>query len=559
MLRNSKPYTFKGKGVSDTLDGSNVFAGAMALAANMIPDPSTDDQWICRPAATVLTQSMGDPWSLGWSSGFGPLASASNGLMTAGLVVGSRLYGMMSSYMFGGGDDVPFCFDTSTNAFVPISGVLSTNVPASLQPTGDWIPPTMTLVGSKIMVCHQGFTGAAGNYVGQIDITTPATPAWSAGNLGGALSFTSAPYACGQFNGRAYYLVNPPGGQPAAIFSDTLTPLHATAGTQILTFGDNTLLTATAPLPLNSQLGGVVQSLIVFKGASNLYQITGDSATSNLAVNALNTATGTLAPNSISPTPKGLAFIAPDGLRLIDFFGRVSDPIGLAGSGINVPFINAVFPSRMNGQYGVNVYRISVQNGAALGSPTQEYWYDFARDRWSGPHSLSYAMIFLINNFFIGQATGSYGTILQSFSTPMPSSTYIENGVQLTFAWQTSMLPDVEDMSEHVMVETALMMALNPGDSYNASAVDQNNSVFDTVQLQTTGSQTKWGQFKWGQAPWLGSIPALASQWLEWHQPIVFNRLAVAVSGPSSGNVRIGNLRLRYQQLGYLQQTAVGA
>jgi hypothetical protein len=168
-------------------------------------------------------------------------------------------------------------------------------------------------------------------------------------------------------------------------------------------------------------------------------------------------------------------------------------------------------------------------------------------------------MIFLINNFFIGQATGSYGTILQSFSTPMPSSTYIENGVQLTFAWQTSMLPDVEDMSEHVMVETALMMALNPGDSYNASAVDQNNSVFDTVQLQTTGSQTKWGQFKWGQAPWLGSIPALASQWLEWHQPIVFNRLAVAVSGPSSGNVRIGNLRLRYQQLGYLQQTAVGA
>src|ERR1700730_3245698 len=107
------------------------------------------------------------------------------------------------------------------------------------------------------------------------------------------------------------------------------------------TFGDNVALTALGGLALFNQLGGIVQSLMVFKDVTNIYQVTGDSALSNLSVNALNITTGTLAPNTIVATPKGLAFMAPDGVRLINFDAKIEDPIGFDGMGVSAPFISS--------------------------------------------------------------------------------------------------------------------------------------------------------------------------------------------------------------------------
>ena len=554
-IRNSRPYKFSGRGLSDTLDGSNVFAGAMSKLTNLIPDPTTEGQWVCRPAYIELTNSLGNPWSSGWSTGFGPLSSVSNGAISAMIVIGTRVYGMMSTYLFPG-FDVPFCYDLPTAAFIMISGVTGANTPTVLAPTGDWIPPTMTLVGTKIVVCHQGFVAPI--FVGFIDITNPAAPAWSSGDLSGAISLASPPYACGQFNGRAYYLVNPVGGQPAIIFSDALAPDTVTNSTQVLTLDDNLTLTATIGLPLNAQQGGIIQSLLVFKGASNIYQITGDAATNDLAVNALNAATGTLAPNSIAPTPKGIAFAAPDGLRYIDFLARVSDPVGLNGSGVSVPIMAALTPSRIAAAYSGNVYRITVINGAGLGTPSEEYWLDFSQQRWSGPHTSTFAHIRPYRGTFVGQPIAGYGLLVQSNTMQSATSSFVENGSQLLFTWQCAMLPDTEQMAENAMVETTLNVALSPGDIYTISAVDQNNSPFDTLQITAQGQATLWGAFQWGQALWGGAQFGIAPQQLAWHYPIVFRRLAIAFSGESALAVKIGTMFLRYEELGYLQQTLTG-
>jgi hypothetical protein len=529
----------------------------MNLLVNMIPDPTTDDQWVCRPAVQPLIVSLGSPWSSGFSSGFGPVATAANGNVSVMLVLGTRVYGMISSNQYAG-FDTPFCYDTATNTTLPISGVTSGNIPASLALTGDWIPPTMTLVGSKIVVCHQGFSGS--NYVGFLNITNPASLSWTAGNLTGAITLTSPPYACGQFNGRAYYLINPPGGQPSAVFSDSLDPTKCTNANQVLTFGDNLPLTAAVGLPLGSTtLGGIIQALIVFKGASNIYQITGDPTTNNLAVNALNNATGTLAPNSISTTPKGIAFVAPDGLRLIDFNAHVSDPIGLGGSGVNLPFIAALHPSRMNAAYNSNVYRITLQNGAAVGSPNQEYWWDFARQRWCGPHTCTFAMINALQATFVGQLIGAYGQLVQSDTIQSGTSTFSESGVQMTFDWRTSVLPDTDSMCENSMVETTLMMALNAGDTYGVTAINQAGAVFDTLQVGSAVAPSLWGTMVWGTSLWGGASSVIAPIQLPWHYPIVFRRLAIDVQGNCSAALRIGTLHLRYQELQYLQQTLLGA
>src|SRR5262249_5339335 len=155
-----------------------------------------------------------------------------------------------------------------------------------------------------------------------------------------------------------------------------LAPITATNANQILTFDDQQNLTALSPLPLNNQLGGIIQAIMVFKGSSQVYQVTGDSALGNLAKNALNIATGTTAPLSISVTSKGIGFMSPDGMRVIDFNAQVSDPIGWDGQGKTVPFIFAGVPTRSVGAATGTMYRITVQDTQLFQSPFVEYWLD---------------------------------------------------------------------------------------------------------------------------------------------------------------------------------------
>lgn len=557
-LIRSQPLAFRPRSLCDTLDSTTSFSGAMAALTNLIPDPTTDGQWVCRPAAVQIASQIDRPWSSGWSPGFGPtLGSVGSGNVSALLVLGTRIFGMMSTHVFPG-FDTPFCFDAATGQGVLITGITAGNVPASLVASGDWVPPTMTLVGTKIIVCHQGFSGS--NFVGAINVSNPAALSWSAGNLTGAITLTTPPTACGQFNGRAYYLINPLSGQPSIVFSDALVPLNCTNANQVLTLGDNLPLTVAIGLPLSAtSIGGIIQALIVFKGASNIYQITGDSASSNLSVNALNVSTGTLAPNSVTTTPKGIAFAAPDGLRIIDFNAHVSDPIGINGQGVNLPFLAALHPSRIAAAYNQNVYRVTLQNGAALGSPNQEFWFDFARQRWSGPHTCTFALIRAFETSFVGMLIGNYSILSQSDTFQTGTASFVENGEQLTFAWQTSLLPDTDRMRENCMIETTLFMAFNAGDTYNVVAVDQAGSVFDSLQLASSSTPSRWGSLVWGQGLWGGAATAIAPQWLPWHHPIVFRRLSIGVSGNCSAAAKIGAMHLNYQELGYLQQTLAGA
>src|SRR5262249_45616377 len=151
---------------------------------------------------------------------------------------------------------------------------------------------------------------------------------------------------------------------------------------QIITFDDQQKLTALAQLPLNNQLGGIIQGLLVFKGTAQTYQVTGDSAAGNLAKNSLNIATGTNSPLSIAVTPKGIAFAAPDGLRMVDFNAQISDPIGWDGQGKTLPFINMGVPSRSVGASNGTIYRIVMQDTTLLNSPFVEYWLDVVRGQW---------------------------------------------------------------------------------------------------------------------------------------------------------------------------------
>lgn len=534
-LRKATPFAWSPKGASDTLDSTNNFKGSMQLLSNLVPDPSSAQLWQCRPAAVRLT-------------GFAGFTNP--GFISALEVFGNFAVGMIASQRFPGHDE-PFMFNLLSQTFVAVSGATSVNTPTSPPITGVWIPPSVALQGGNVLITHPGFNFSGGFAFGVLNISNPNAPTWTARNTT-TNTLIALPNFVSVFNGRAWFLVNPATGQPAAYFTDILS-LNITNATQIITFDDTENLNCAAGLGLFSQLGGVVQALIVFKNTANIYQITGDAALNTLARNSLNVATGTQAPLSVTPTPMGLAFLAPDGLRIIDFYARVGPPIGVDGAGINVPFVYSAQPSRAQSSSNQNVLRVSVQNGNAVGAPNQEWWFDLSRQVWSGPHTFPASQITAYNNTFIVAPTQALSSLWQSDVAQTSSSTFVENGQQLTFNFTTSMLPDSGQMSYFAMVETSINMQLVSGQtSINVSALDQNQSVLGAVNIMSSGTTTLWGQFSWGQALWGGQLLGLFPRQLEWATPLVFRRLQLQAIGTCFSGFKIGDVFLRYQNLGYM-------
>ena len=252
-IRNSHPVSFFAQGLSDALDQQSAFPGACQSLANAIFDRATRGAVLSRPGVTAATLFPG---------------FSSPGVISVQLTVGTRIYGMIGTARTATFDE-PFVYDTVANTFVTLTNVLAGNVPTTQATTGAWTPPTMDVIGTKVVVTHPGFSGA--NFFGWFDISVPATPSWNAGNTAtNALPFK--PQWVAQFFNRAYYGVN-----NAVYFSDSLaaTAISITNFAGVLTLGDTTSTTGASGLAFSTSSAGILSSLVVFK-ANSIYQISGD-------------------------------------------------------------------------------------------------------------------------------------------------------------------------------------------------------------------------------------------------------------------------------------------
>lgn len=536
-LRKKTPITFKPVGVTDAIDGTNAPRGSLAIMQNLLPAPSTKNAVVPRPAAIKVVDFV--------AGGFNTPTR-----ITALKVVGSFAYGMVSTARNAGKDE-PFVYNLLTSAFVTVTGVTNANTPSTQLTTGDWVPPTISLVANKVIITHPGFPGTVGAFFGVIDISNPAVPAWSSANTATNL-LTAVPTCAALFNGRIYYAVN-----NTVVFSDALVPLTVTNASQAITLGDNVGVTALAGNPLANPIqGGQIQSLFAFKGEHTIFQITGDPATNNLASNQLNVQTGTLSPAAVVATPRGLIFISPEGARLIDDQGNIGDPIGAYGQGIAVPFQNQLNPSRTVGAYNDDTLRVSVTNGAKSGSPQEEYWYNFSLDAWSGPHTGTSYVIDDVNlgtgGWLFGM-TGVNAALFQGGAFPILTSTFVENGVALTWIYQTCLLPDNEQAAMNTVQEGSVAMNPGSGQQITIQAIDEQQNIMDTISIVTpAGTSAQWGSFTWGSVLWGATAANIFRQYrLAWHNPLVFKQMSVRLVGSSLANMIIGNLYMAYQILGY--------
>lgn len=617
MLRKARKLAWLPRGVADAIDGANVAAGAMAALTNLVPAPHTHGIYVPRAAAAQLTAFAG---------------FTSPAQVNALLMVGAIAYGMIAETSGAyNGKDVPFAFDTATNAFLPITipgGAAS--LPATPSIAGDWTPPTMAIVGSRLMIAHPGYPGGAtkfgwldmsgfssdtitGNSNGNESITnlganvlqagweigmtisdsagdlpanttivsiaanglsctlsaaatgshagttftvsggTATAPLYGAGDCNGN-SLLSVPVAIQQFNDRAYFAVG-----SGEVLSDAGSPCQVTNASQALSNANGEPVTALAGLPVAQATGGILQALLVFQGDAGMVQITGDPATNNLSQNNLGVGAGTLAPNTIAQTPLGVMFIAADGLRFVNFLAQLSEVIGAGGEGVNLPFVNAVHPSRMCAAYNEGCYRVSVQNGAVAGNPVQEYWYHFRSKSWTGPHSFPAALIAAnqgLTHGFVMAVNGIAAKLWSHSTIPTANDGYIENGAQLTWQYKTALLPDNDAMANCRVVEGTLAAAFAGTVAGSLTASDDQNAIMDQVSLPNGAAQTLWDHFTWAQAAWAAGAAPYYQHPLPFHNPLDFKQAQFSAGGYSTNGTMLGALRLRYQVTGFLSEQA---
>lgn len=620
-IPRSRALTFKARGLSDTFDSTNTAPGMMASLSNLIPAPQTADAWVSRPASTLLTgfgsfasPAQGEALFSQGSRIYGMIQSArfsgksepfiydtqaaafitlagvtsancpTSTLNTGGWTpptidqVGAYVLVTHPGFNFSGGDAFGW-FDMSGFTSNTITGnthsnktvdSLSANVLSlgwkpgmTISSSASDIPAGTTIVSiaadGMSLTLSANATGSNTSDTFTVAGGTFAAPRWAAGNLN-TEPLVAIPVAVAQYAGSACFAVNTT-TSAAVVFSDSGNPLVCTNAGQIATFQNGIAVTALKGLPLNTLTGGIVQSLIAFQGPNAIQQLTGSPTTMNLSVNSLNDSTGTVAGNSVASTPKGLLFAAPDGIRRISFFGVVSDAIGRRGNGVTTPFLFAANPSRMAAAYNESVYRVSVQNGSVQGTPTQEYWYHEDDDRWSGPHTFPAAVIVATQtpHSFALFAPGINGKLWNSDAYASLSAIYVENGAQMFFAWEPSLLPDTQQMSANAMIETLMAVAVPPQQELQFTAVDEQSNVIGTAVVDGSGMPPAlWGEAIWGQANWGAGSAYYRQRHVIWPAPIVFKQMQVMVAGQCAENLQLGNLYMRYTELGYTLLTATG-
>jgi hypothetical protein len=534
--RGERALAFKPRSVVDAdIDSDTQRPGGCRALTNLLWNPATRNCVICRPANTKAID-----FSL-WGAAPGTL-----GPVTEAYQVNNIIYGMVgvTSGVYAG-RDYPFAYNLTTTAFLVTSGITVPKCPTSQAASGAWTPPQFTLTGVLLNITHIGFDGVT-HFFGWFNLTTPAAPAWNAGNTA-TNGLPSVPQACQTFNNRTYFFCG-----NVAYYTDTLANTMTNAN-QSLTVGDLTSITAAAPLPVGTTSQGILQGILAYKD-TQVYLITGDVVATNLSLNQLSPSVGTSAPRSVVPTPEGVRFMANDGIRDINFFGIVSPP----DDDLSTPFIYAVTPSRVAAAFSGNNYRICVTNGYAVGAPQQDYWFDYRRRGWTGPHTFFYDLAIANGNDFLVSDNSISGVLWNSFTVQNHNNTgtsFTENGVALQWLYTTAPMTDLDNIYANCAYRTTLEMAVPlAGQTLNFTAQNESGTALATGSIMFANNQTIWGSFNWGGANWGAATGGLVPNAIPWNQDIVFNRLSIIGAGPSALGLKLGAYRVGYKRLNYILQ-----
>lgn len=530
-IRKSYPVRFTPNGICDGFDATMRFMGACQGLENLIFSHANPEVVVSRPGVTEIYD-------------FADFSTP--GVVSVQVTVGNRTYGMISSALNAGKDE-PFVYDHDAGAFVAISGVTNANSPTTQATTGPWTPPTIDIVGVNVIITHPGFSSTAHKF-GVIDITNPAAPAWS-GTDTATNGLTAIPVAVANYRNRAYFAVN-----NSLEYTDVLS-LTRTNSSQVLTMGDSADITAVAGLPIQTTSSGIVAALIAFK-EFQVWQVTGDPATSNLLVNFLSLTTGCYAPRSIAQAPRGIYFASVEGPRIIDPMGAIRPVVNRQGeeeSDIDVPFINAVEPSRIAGGYNAGVYRCSLETIVNGEQFSGDYWFDEKRRRWNGPHTFNYDCASPLGNYFVLVSNDDPALLIKSQVIPDLTSQYDDLGDDTSGELLSASFPKTGHMAMKQMIESTIeLSSAGSPTTYTITAYDDQQNTLSQAQIDVDAAGALWGAFVWGDGTlYASSVNRPRVYNVPWPDNVVFKKLVLGVQAEANAQLAVGAFYGRWADAGY--------
>jgi hypothetical protein len=543
-IPNSAPMRFTPLGLADAYDSTNKFPGACQALTNLVFDQSNPELVISKPGTVKLG-----------NADFVAAGFITPGFISVQISIGTRVFGMIATGRFAGKDE-PFVYDTATGAFVAVGGVLIGIVPNSPSTVGDWTPPTIAMVGVVVAVTHPGFAGGA-NRFGWFDMTNPAAPVWHAGDtatngLGGV------PVTVANFNNRLWF-----GVANFELYCDVLTnPPTRTAATQGLTIGDNSPINASAGLPIQTTSSGILAVLTVFK-QTQIWQIAGDTTTSNLSLNFVSLNIGTPAPRSIAQSPLGLYFMAAGGPYYIDQLGTLRPltyNLDQLEPDIQVPFQNATTPTRWAAAYATNIYRICGPTTVGGVAGTNDYWFDEHKRRWTGPHTFAYDCASPLAGYFVLSSKLNPAVLMQNTAIQTLTSVFTDMGTVVRVNLQSATFPKAGEMCMKQVAESQIELAAAGGTvTYTIIAQDEQGIELGQGDITVNAGIGFWGATVWGSLSqggsgniWQSLIRVPHTYPVPWAAPLVFEKMQLQIQAVASVNIIIGTFYARYQKTGYM-------
>lgn len=529
------PVRFTPRGLCDALDSTDRFQGACTALTNLIFDQSNPEQMISRPGVIAMTDFTG-----------ATPAFITPGVVSCQITIGTRIYGMIASGL-NAGREQPFCYETATNTFIAITGVKdATTTPSAQATTGAWTPPIMAVVGNSIVITHVGFAGTTGKF-GVINITVPATPAWTVNDTA-TNALPSVPTFVANFNNRAYFVCG-----NTLPFSDVLVPTTRTNAGQSLTIGDTSTLTALAGAPIQTTTSGITSALYVFK-EFQVWQVTGEYP-STLTLNYLSLTIGCAAPRSIAQSPFGIYFVSIGGSYIINQMGSVI-PVTHGDnmeSDVQMPFQNIAQPSRVAAGYLATIYRVCIDTYIFGTEVTNDYWFDEHKKRWTGPHTFTYDSVSQLGHYFILTSNVAPGKLFKSEPFPDTASVYTDNAVAFSVNMTSSFFPKSQVLSMKQVVESTIeLSSAGSAVTYYITAMDESKTPIDSTFVNVVSGSGLWNSGNWGDGQiWVSATNIPQTYTIPWNIPLVFKKLGLIITAVSSSAVSIGTLFARYQDAGY--------
>jgi hypothetical protein len=323
-----------------------------------------------------------------------------------------------------------------------------------------------------------------------------------------------------------------------------------------VTVGDTTAVTALSGLPVQTTSAGVQAALVAFK-SSNVWQITGDTTTNNLALNYISLTTGCVSPRSVVQGPFGVFFAGVDSPYILNFLGALGALSHTPGNDgiadLQVPFQSTTQASRIAASFSGNIYRVCVPTLVLGVAQTNDYWYDIRRKRWTGPHTFIYDCAAQFGNSFVLSSASQGAALFVSTTIPNANSVYTDAGTPITAHLKSSDFPKTGHMQQVQVVESTIEVgSAGVTENFNVTAIDTQGSTINTTFVMTPPAGAVWNAFKWGAANWStsASIPSVVT--VPWTVPLVFQKMAIDVTVTPVNQVQIGTFFARYQDAGYM-------